>query len=74
MNDDFNLRACTKKELAVRYFPDTADPHTAVNHLMAWIRQCTPLWEALQQNNYRNHSHWFTSEQVRLIIDHLGPP
>ena len=32
-----NIRAYTKKELALLYFPDSI-PHTAVNRLMTLIR------------------------------------
>ena len=44
--EKFIIRAYTKSELALRYFPTTADPHVAVNHLMAWIDRCRPLAEA----------------------------
>ena len=46
MIEDFKIRTYTKKELALMYFPESY-PRTAVNHLMAWIRRCDPLWEKL---------------------------
>ena len=42
--EEFIIHTYTKKELALMYFPESM-PRTAVNHLMAWIRLCTPLWD-----------------------------
>ena len=71
--DDFIIRAYTKKELALMYFPDSA-PRTAVNHLMAWIRRCTSLWQQLQQMDYSINSKTLTPRQVRAIVEQLGEP
>ena len=71
--DDFIIRAYTKKELALMYFPDSA-PRTAVNHLMAWIRRCTSLWQQLQQMDYSINSKTLTPRQVKAIVEHLGEP
>ena len=71
--DDFIIRAYTKKELALMYFPDSA-PRTAVNHLMSWIRRCTSLWQQLQQTDYSTTSKIFTPRQVRAIVEQLGEP
>nr|MCR5065387.1 DUF4248 domain-containing protein [Bacteroidales bacterium] len=38
-NDNFTIRACSKKELALLYFPDSM-PTTAVRHMMTTIRRC----------------------------------
>ena len=54
-----NYKPYTKKELALLYFPDS-NPRTAVNHLMSWIRRCTPLWNELQQTGYYPTSKAFT--------------
>lgn len=70
---DFTIRAYTKKELALMYFPDSS-PRTAVNHLMAWIHRCTPLWEQLQAMDYYPNAKSFTPRQVRAIVEHLGEP
>ena len=69
----FIIRAYTKKELALLYFPDS-NPRTAVNHLMSWIRRCTPLWKELQQTGYYHTSKAFTPRQVRAIVEQLGEP
>ena len=50
--EDFIIRSYTKKELALMYFPQS-NPRTAVNHLMVWIRRCTPLWDELLQTGYK---------------------
>ena len=71
--DEFIIRAYTKKELALMYFPDSA-PRTAVNHLMAGIRRCTSLWQQLQQMDYSINSKTLTPRQVRAIVEQLGEP
>ena len=71
--DDFIIRAYTKKELALMYFPDSS-PRTAVNHLMSWIRRCTQLWEQLQATDYNVTSKAFTPRQVKAIVEHLVEP
>lgn len=62
--EDFIIRSYTKKELALMYFPQS-NPRTAVNHLMVWIRRCTPLWDELLQTGYKTTSKEFTPKQVR---------
>ena len=69
----FKIRAYSKKELALMYFPDS-QPRTAVNHLMAWIRRCCRLWEDLSKMGYNRNSKAFTPRQVRAIVEHLGEP
>ena len=71
--DEFVIRAYTKKELALCYFPNS-NPRTAVNHLMSWIQRCAPLWEQLQQMGYIATSKAFTPRQVRAIVEQLGEP
>ena len=73
MENDFTIRAYTKKELALMYFPDSM-PRTAVNHLMAWIRRCTTLWQELQTMGYAATCKAFTPRQVRAIVEQLGEP
>ena len=73
MNYKFEIRAYTKKELALMYFPDS-NPRTAVNHLMSWIRHCTQLWDELQTTGYSTTSKSFTPRQVRAIVEQLGEP
>jgi len=73
MDKDFIIRAYTKKELALMYFPDSA-PRTAVNHLMVWIRNCKQLWNELQKTGYQTNSKAFTPRQVKAIVEQLGEP
>ena len=73
MEEEFIIRTYTKKELAMKYFPEST-PSTAVNHLMAWIRRCTPLWGKLQAMDYQKMSKCFTPRQVKSIIEYLGEP
>lgn len=71
--DTFIVKAYTKKELALMYFPDSM-PRTAVNHLMAWINRCTQLLEQLQATGYQSTCKAFTPRQVKAIVEHLGEP
>jgi len=71
--DEFIIRAYTKKELALMYFPDSS-PRTAVSHLMAWIHRCTQLWQQLQAMGYDTNCKTFTPRQVRAIVEQLGEP
>ncbi len=71
--DKFIIRAYSKKELALMYFPDS-QPRTAVNHLMSWIRRCTQLWTELQATGYETTCKTFTPRQVRAIVEQLGEP
>ena len=71
--DNFAIRAYTKKELALLYFPDST-PGTAVKHLMVTIRRNDMLWDELQAMGYYNRRKTFTPREVRAIIDWLGAP
>ena len=71
--EEFIIHTYTKKELALMYFPESM-PRTAVNHLMAWIRLCTPLWDELQKMGYKKTSKAFSPKQVKAIVDYLGEP
>ena len=71
--DTFTIKAYTKKELALMYFPESM-PRTAVNHLMAWINRCTQLSDQLQATGYQSTCKAFTPRQVKAIVEHLGEP
>ena len=71
--EEFKVKAFTKKELALQYFPQS-HPRTAVNRLMSWIKYCTPLWQKLLEGGYRKTSKSFSPREVKLIADHLGEP
>ena len=71
--DEFVIRAYTKKELALCYFPNS-NPRTAVNHLISWIQRCSPLWQQLQETGYISTSKAFTPLQVKAIVEHIGEP
>lgn len=44
---EFKVRAYGKSELAWLYFPTANSAHTAVNHLMAWVRRNPDLVNGL---------------------------
>ena len=71
--EHFVIRAYSKKELALLFFPDST-PETAVKHLMALIRRCDMLWDALQGMGYYSKSKTFTPRQVQAIVDWIGAP
>lgn len=73
MNNELKIRAYTKKELALMYFPDSS-PRTAVSHLMSWIQRCTPLLQQLQATGYETTCKTFTPRQVKAIVEQLGEP
>ena len=73
METEFAIRAYTKKELALLYFPDST-PGTAVKHLATMIRRCDMLWDELQAMGYYSRRKTFTPREVRAIVDWLGAP
>lgn len=74
MTEDIKIRACGKSELALLYFPTANSSHTAVNHLMAWVKRIPELVEGLQKQGYRKTAKYFTAREVQLIVDFLGYP
>ena len=60
----------TKKELALRYFPDS-DPHVAVNHLNSWIRHCQPLMDELNATHLSRWAKTYSPMQVGIIERYL---
>ena len=73
MDKNLKIRAYSKKELALMYFPDSS-PRTAVSHLMSWIRRCTRLQQQLQEMGYETTCKTFTPRQVRAIVEEIGEP
>lgn len=71
---DFEIKTYSKKELALMYFPDTSDPRIAVNHLMSWVKRCTPLMEELMSTGYQKNSKYFSPRQVGIIVNYIGEP
>ena len=72
--ETFKIRAYSKKELALLYFPTAASPHAAVNHLMSWIKRCKVLTEELEEMGYQKTAKYFTSREIRAIIRQIGEP
>lgn len=71
---EFKVKAYGKSELALLYFPDASSAHTAVNHLMSWIRRNPQLKEQLVGMGYRKSAKFFTPKEVKLIVEYLGEP
>lgn len=71
--EKFPIRAYSKKELALKYFPDS-NPHAAVRHLMSWVNRCSALYAQLLEVGYVKSSKGLSPREVRLIVEHLGDP
>lgn len=69
-----NIRIYSKKELACQYFPMYENPHSAVKRLMSLINSYTDLVARLEQIGYQKNRRWFTSKEVKLIVEYLGDP
>ena len=69
----FKIKSYSKAELAMLYFPDS-DPHVAVNHLMRWVYKCKPLMDKLNKTGYSKQAKYLLTQQVRMVVEHLGEP
>ena len=72
--EDFKIRAYSKAELALFYFPTAQNPHSAVNRLMSWIKRYPGLEDRLLSQGYRKTSKFFSSKEVGFIVECLGEP
>ena len=70
----FEIKSYGKSELAMLYFPGTADPHVATNHLAAWIRRCKPLSRDLKALGVSKRAKLYTPKEVALIVHYFGEP
>ena len=67
------IRPYYKGELAQMYAPYLTQK-SATNRLWDWIKLNTELYDALLRSGYRPTQRYFTSYQVRLIVEYLGEP
>ena len=63
----------TKKELALRYYPDDT-PQRASDKLREQIATSPNLLDDLMKAGYRKEQKTLTPKQIRIIYDHLGEP
>ena len=70
---EWRIRPYSKGELAQAYAPDITTG-AALNRLAQWIRLNASLSRALEEAGYRPNQRLFTSRQVALIFEYLGPP
>ena len=71
---NFKIKTYGKSELAMLYFPTSNSYHSAVNHLMAWIRRNTELTGKLEETGYKKSAKYFTPKEVALVVEYLGEP
>ena len=67
------MKIYTKRELAMRYFPNSS-PRTATNNLARWIARSPILRQQLKESGYRSRCRVLTAKQIKIIIDFLGDP
>ena len=60
MIGNIKIRAYGKSELALLYFPTANSSHTAVNHLMAWVKRIPEVIEGL--NTIRRTTEFYKEE------------
>ena len=72
--EEFKIKSYAKAELAMLYFPDAASKHTAVSHLMSWIKRNTRLWQQLHEQGYNRNAKFFSSREVTMIVEAIGEP
>lgn len=71
--DGFEVRAYSKSELALMYFP-TVQQRCAVRMLMRWIKRVPGLTERMQRCGYSRFDKMFSPQQVRMIVAAVGEP
>lgn len=71
--EEFNAKYCSKKELAMKYFPGST-PEAAARRLRRWIARIPELRKTLDQWNDCPASHFFSRKHVELITQYLGDP
>ena len=67
------IRCYSKRELAMMYFPNLT-PHAATNKLARWINSCRELDDTLRAIGYTPQRRFYSSKEVRLIVESLGEP
>ena len=65
--EHFTIRAFSKKELALRFFPDST-PRVAVNHLMALIRRNDMLSDELLSTGYKTTNKVLKSKEHTSMV------
>jgi hypothetical protein len=63
-----------KMELALQYFPNAYNTHSATTMLNNWLRRNPELWEALKEAGYNPRQCYLTPRQIAIIIHYLGEP
>ncbi len=69
----FAIKAYSKRELAILYFP-LISPEAATRQLQLWIERCSELNNELKNCNYIHRQRILTPKQVRLIVEYFGEP
>ena len=67
------IKAYTKSEFAMLYFPD-CDPHVARVRMSSWIRRCTELQKRIEACRSSKFAKYYTAKEVALILEYLGSP
>lgn len=70
----FRIRPYSKRELAMLYFPETANADSAVANLRNLMKRNSDLLDELEDAHYKTHDKVFTPRQVVIIVRYLGEP
>ena len=68
-----NLAFTSKKELALRYYPDDL-PYRASDKLRQQIASTPHLLDDLLKTGYRKEQKMLSPIQIQIIYNHLGCP
>ncbi len=71
--DLFEIKAYSKRELALLYFPGI-EPESATRQLQLWIDRCSELRKGLEELYYIRRQRILTPKQVSLIVEYFGEP
>ncbi|MCC8197996.1 MAG: DUF4248 domain-containing protein [Tannerellaceae bacterium] len=69
----FQIRSYSWQELGLLYSPDIS-PEAASKRLRRWVDFSPVLTRSLREAGWRKGNRILTSQQVRILIRHLGEP
>lgn len=69
----FRIRSYGKGELAMLYLPDVT-VNSARRTLNSWINVSPGLADRLRASGLSASSHYYTPNQVRMIVEAIGEP
>jgi len=68
------IRTYSKSELALMYFPNSNNSHSAVNLFMSRLSRYPDIIKELERMGYRKTDKLFTPRMVAYLFEELGEP